>query len=97
MLTSLPLTVAEAFGNGQFSVKRIQGKFNGIWSDMGVETSIIRDRKGDGGIIGLTRKGSAVLRLACTRHIIGRYTDAMHLRSRLKLTALQIMSRICQQ
>lgn len=84
MMTSLPEEVATAFAEGQFTVKQTPGSFKGIWSDMGVETSIIRDSKSDSGIIGLTRRGSAVLRWSCSRHILGRYAEQMQRRSGLK-------------
>ena len=81
MLTSLPEPVSEAFLEGQFAVRQTPGGFKGIWSDMGVETSIIRDSKGDSGIIGLTRRGTTVLRWTCTRHILGQYARRMEIRS----------------
>ena len=81
MLTSLPEPVSEAFLEGQFTVRQTPGGFKGIWSDMGVETSIIRDSKSDSGIIGLTRRGTTVLRWTCTRHILGQYARHMEIRS----------------
>lgn len=84
MLTSLPDAVSEAFAEGQFTVRQTPGGFKGVWSDMAVETSIIRDSKSDSGIIGLTRRGSTVLRWTCTRHILGQYSRHMQIRSGLK-------------
>jgi hypothetical protein len=36
--------------------------FNGIWSDMGTEKTIIKDSKGSGGIVGITNQKSALAR-----------------------------------
>ena len=41
---------------------------------MGVEKTVIRDSKSEGGIIGLTLKKSALIRWTLTRHIMGEYT-----------------------
>ena len=81
MLCLLQDTVQEAFSKGQFSVKQTPGKFKGTWSDMAVEMTIIKDSKSDSGIIGLTRRGTSVLRWTCIRHILGQYTGAMRHRS----------------
>ena len=81
MLTSLPEPVSEAFLGGQFIVRQTPGSFKGIWSDMGVETSITRGSKSNSGIIGLTRSGTTVLRWTCTRHILGQYARHMEIRS----------------
>jgi hypothetical protein len=35
------------------------GSFNGIWSDMGTEETIIKDLKGSGGIVGIASQKSA--------------------------------------
>ncbi|XP_033109669.1 uncharacterized protein LOC117110927 [Anneissia japonica] len=85
MLHYLPESVSEAFHNGKFPVRQTSGKFKGTWTDMAVESTIIKDSKGDSGIIGLTRKESAVLRWTCIRHILGEYSRNMHLRSGLKM------------
>ena len=70
MMTSLPETVVNVFLDGQFTVKQTSGQFKEIWSDTGVESSIIKDSKSysGSGIIGLTRKYLAVLRWTCIRH-----------------------------
>ena len=72
--------------------------FKGVWSDMGVETSIIRDSKSHSGIIGLTRRGSAVLRWTCSRHVLRQYAERMRCRSGMKAsTTSNCMSRQCQR
>jgi hypothetical protein len=35
---------------GEFSIRQTSVSFNGIWSDMGTEKTIIKDSKGSGGI-----------------------------------------------
>ena len=49
---------------------------------MGVEKTVIRDAKSDGGIIGITRKPAAMLRWTLTRHRMGEYAAVIHERSR---------------
>ena len=82
MLSHLPDEVREAFKAGQFTVKRSAGKYNGIWSDMGVESTVIRDSKSRSGIIGLTGRGTSLLRWSLTRQLLGRYAAAMQERSK---------------
>jgi hypothetical protein len=45
-----------AFESGQFAIRQKPGKFNGVWSDMATEKTVIRDSKGRGGIVGITRQ-----------------------------------------
>jgi hypothetical protein len=40
------------------SIRQTSGSFNGIWSDMGTEKTIIKDPKGSGGIVGITNQKS---------------------------------------
>lgn len=65
------------FENNKFTIKLTPHLFRGLWTDMGVEMSAIRDSKGESGIIGLTRKDSAVLQWTLTGHIIGVYAKNM--------------------
>ena len=80
-MLQLPDYIEDAFRRGNFSVRRAPGKFNGIWSDMGTETTVIRDAKGDSSIIGLTRKHPALIRWSLTRHILGNYASQMRIRN----------------
>lgn len=81
----LPPDIGRKFKDGQFAVKETSRSFNGIWSDMATEKTIIRDAKSDGGIVGLTRKQPALVRWALTRHILGDYS--MKMRERCGLHA----------
>ena len=48
---------------------------------MAVESTIIRDAKGTGGVVGLTRKEPALVRWMLTRHHLAEYSSALHERS----------------
>ena len=76
-MLNLPDNVRIAFEGGEFTVRKTASSFNGIWSDMGVETTIIKDAKGQGGIVGITRKKPALVRWSVTRHIISQYASVM--------------------
>lgn len=80
-MTELPADVHEAFKEGKFAIRRAAGTFNGVWSDMGIESTVIRDAKSSGGIVGLTRKESALLRWTITRQSLGEYASAIRSRS----------------
>ncbi len=69
--------------SSNFSFHEKSGKFNGIWLDMGMEKTIIRDSKGQGGIGGLTQQRSALIRWTLTRRILGSYASVMRTRSGL--------------
>lgn len=84
-MLELPDSVQSAFKEGQFTVKNSSGRFNGLWSDMGTETTVIRDAKGDGGIIGLTRKEGAMARWSLTRHLLGEIAYAVRERSGIRV------------
>jgi hypothetical protein len=53
---------------------------------MATEKTIIKDSKSNGGIVGLARKKSALIRWTITRHIVGHFSAVMKVRSGL-LTA----------
>jgi hypothetical protein len=57
--------------------------FNGQWSDIATEKTVIKDLKGSGGIIGLTNQKSALLRWTFTRQILARFSSEMKTRSGL--------------
>jgi hypothetical protein len=47
-MLELPAEIKSAFEKGEFSIRQTSGSFNGIWSDMGTEKTIIKDSKGSG-------------------------------------------------
>lgn len=69
--------IKEIFQRGG-SIKRASGGFNGVWSEMGVGSTNIRDAKSSGGIVGLTRKQTAALRWTVTRQFLGEYSSSFH-------------------
>jgi hypothetical protein len=44
-MLELPAVIKSAFEKGEFSIRQTSGSFNGIWSDMGTEKTIIKDSK----------------------------------------------------
>jgi hypothetical protein len=42
-MLELPAEIKSAFEKGEFSIRQTSGSFNGIWSDMGTEKTIIKD------------------------------------------------------
>lgn len=81
MTLNLPEEVENEFLKGNFPVRLSPGPFRGIYSDMAVETTVIKDTKSATGIIGLTMKDSTVLRWSITRNILGLYSSSMLIRS----------------
>ena len=80
---NLPSEDESRFKTGFFAIRQKAGSFNGLWSDMATEKTIIKDSKSNGGIVGLTRKKSALIRWNITRHIVGHFSAAMKVRSGL--------------
>ena len=54
--------VKSAFESGQFAIRQKPGKFNGVWSDIATDKTVIRDSKGRRVIVGKTRQKSALIR-----------------------------------
>ena len=87
MLVDIPEDMNERFEGGEFTFRfRPNTSFNGIWTDMAVEKTVIRDSKSDGGVVGLTRKKEALLRWYLSRHIMGRYSHVVKTRAGLVST-----------
>ena len=57
--------------------------FNGIWTDMAAEKTVIRDSKSDSRIVGVTRRKGVLLRWYLSRHIMGNYSEAVKHRAGL--------------
>ena len=73
-MSQILLDIQTAFEDGEFFFMEIPGSFNGIWSDMATEMTVIKNAKGDGGIVGLTRKKPALIRLTLTHHVARKLT-----------------------
>ena len=55
-MEEMPCEVCKHFMNGKHTVHHRTGLFNGIWTDMAIETTFMRYGKGQSGIIGITLK-----------------------------------------
>lgn len=53
-MIAMPEDVRQHFMNGEHTMHHNPGVFNGIWSDMGIETTYMRYGHGQSGIIGIT-------------------------------------------
>ena len=53
-MLNLPSEDESRFKTGFFAIRQKAGSFNGVWSDMATEKTIIKDSKSNGGIVGLT-------------------------------------------
>ena len=65
-MIDLPPDIKKVYIDGQFTYREKLGSFNGLWKDMGIEKTVIRDSKSDSGIIGLTCKASPLLQWTMT-------------------------------
>ena len=61
--------VHEAFKEGKHVVNRSSGSFNSVWSDLGLEQTVVRDTKsGQGGIIWFSRQEEATMKWYLIAH-----------------------------
>ena len=67
-METLPREVRDCFLRGEHTMHHIPGIYNGIWSDMAIETTFMRYGHGKSGIIGLTLKPEAVKTWAFSMH-----------------------------
>jgi len=68
----LPDEVLARFLKGEHVMRHKPGLWNGIWSDMYIETTFMRYGHGPGGLIGITLNQSALKRWALSLHICSR-------------------------
>ena len=47
-MAQIPLDIQTAFEDGEFCFTEIPGSFNGIWSDMATEKTVIKNTKREG-------------------------------------------------
>ena len=64
----LPQEVTQKFMKGLHVARLKDGYFNGIWSDMLIETTYMKFGKSSGGLVGITLKPKSVLRWAYSFH-----------------------------
>ena len=74
LMQRLPPEVIQSFKEGLFVAKLSSGNFNGVWIDYTLETTENKALKGQGGIIGLTMRGSALSRWFLSRPITAKYS-----------------------
>jgi hypothetical protein len=86
-MLELPAQINSAFEKGEFSIRQTSGSFNGIWSNMGTEKTIIKDLKGSGGIVGITNQKSALVRWTLTRRFLASFSSAMNDRACITSTS----------
>lgn len=69
-IEAMPEKLEEQFLKGQHTMHHKPGIFNGIWSDMAIETTYMRYGHGHSGIIGLTMKPEALKTWTMSIHAI---------------------------
>ncbi|KAG0723221.1 hypothetical protein GWK47_043072 [Chionoecetes opilio] len=68
-MEALPTKVLDLFMKGEHVLRHILGIWNGIWSDMYIETTFMRYGHGKGGIIGITLKPETLKTWALSLHL----------------------------
>lgn len=71
-LEALPHAVLPSFLGGQHVMRHQPGLWNGMWSDMFIETTLMRYGHGPGGLVGITLNESALKRWALSLHVCSR-------------------------
>ena len=71
-MEKLPPDVLDQFCEGNHVLRHNPGLWNGIWSNMFIETTFLRYGHGPGGIVGITLKPSTLKRWALSLHICSR-------------------------
>ena len=69
MMENLPDSVLNKFMKGQHVVHLQHGIWNGIWSDMAIESTYMKIGKGPSGIVGITTNDRSVSILATSHHL----------------------------
>ncbi|PIK51925.1 hypothetical protein BSL78_11180 [Apostichopus japonicus] len=64
----LPSDVCKHFKDGEHTMHHVSGLFNGIWSDMAIETTFMRYGHGRRGIVGITLKPETLKTWAYSLH-----------------------------
>ena len=71
IMKSLPAHVLSHFLKGDHVLRHIPGLWNGLWSDMFIETTFMKYGKGKYGIVGITLKPEALKSWALSLHVCG--------------------------
>ena len=67
-MAAMPEDVRQHFVNGEHTMHHNPGLFNGIWSDMAIETTFMRYGHGQSGIIGITLRPETLKTWAYSLH-----------------------------
>ena len=67
-MSKLPGPVIEEFMKGNHVMRHHRGIWNGLWSDLYIETTFMRYGHSPGGIVGITLQSSTLKRWALTLH-----------------------------
>ena len=68
-MKNLPSEIEERFLRGEHTTRHQRGLWNGIWSDMHIETTFMKYGKGPGGLIGVTLQQRSVKKWAYSLHV----------------------------
>ena len=68
-MSNLPGDVLDEFLKGNHVMRHQEGIWNGIWSDMFIESTFMRYGHGPGGIIGITLNPKSIKRCALSLHL----------------------------
>ena len=68
-MRNLPPEIEERFLRGEHTTRHQRGLWNGIWSDMLIETTFMKYGKGPGGLIGVTLQQRSVKKWAYSLHV----------------------------
>ena len=71
-METLPENVLSHFEAGEHVMRHQAGLWNGIWSDMFIETTFMRYGHGPGGLVGITLNNECVTRWALSLHTCSR-------------------------
>ena len=76
-LERLPNTVLKPFLEGNHVVRLADGYWNGIWTDMSIESTYMKNGKGPSGIIGVTTQERTVNIWANSHHLCTELTNEL--------------------
>ena len=71
-MEAMPVNCRDKFIKGEHTMHHIPGNWNGIWSDMYIETTFMRYGHGKRGIIGVTLKPETLKICSLSLHICSR-------------------------
>jgi hypothetical protein len=74
-MENLPDNILPHFLKGRHVMRHLKGLWNGIWSDMFIESTFMRYGHGRVGIVGVTLKPETFKTWALSRHICSQLMD----------------------